>query len=67
MFNIIIRQDTCGLICFKLGMMLNTARVYSLNEHDVHSRSQGYGKARTCAIIVVVEWYSAIQSQVFMM
>ena len=28
--NIVLRQDTCELICFKLGMTLNTTEVYSL-------------------------------------
>ena len=30
-FNIIMWQDTCEPICFKVGMMLNTAKLYSLN------------------------------------
>ena len=29
MFNIIMCQDTCELICFKLGMMLNITKLYS--------------------------------------
>ena len=29
-FNIVMCQDTCELICFKLGMMLYTTKLYSL-------------------------------------
>ena len=29
-FNLVMCQDTCELICFKLGMVLNTAKLYSL-------------------------------------
>ena len=29
-FNIVICHDTRELICFKLGMMLNTTKLYSL-------------------------------------
>ena len=60
MFSIILYQDTCELICFKLGvMLLCTATLYttvfnsSLNVLDVHTRSQGYRKRRTCAVIVL--------------
>ena len=55
MFNIVMCQDTYELICFKLGMMLDTTKLYSsdssLNDLDVYSRSQSYRKARTCAVI----------------
>ena len=54
-FDIVMCKDTCEPICFKLGMMVNTSKLYSdciLNDLDVHSRSQGYGKARTCAVIM---------------
>ena len=30
MFNIILRQDTCKLICFKFGKMLDTTQLHSL-------------------------------------
>ena len=53
MLNIVMCQDTCELICFKLGMMLNTAELYSLNDLDIRFRSQGYRKPRTCAVIVL--------------
>ena len=49
-------QDTCETTYFKLGMMLNITKLQfdsSLNDLDVHSRSQGYGKATTCAVIVL--------------
>ena len=29
-FNIVLRLDTCGLICFRLGMVLNMTKFYSL-------------------------------------
>ena len=29
-FSIVMCQDTCERLCFKLGMMLNTTIVYSL-------------------------------------
>ena len=41
-FNIVIFQDTCEPICFKLGVMLNTTKLQfdcSLIDHHVHSRS----------------------------
>ena len=53
MFNIVQRQDTCEVICFKLGVMLNIPKLNksysSLNDVDFLSRSQGYiyRKART--------------------
>ena len=46
-FSIIMCPDTCELICFKLDMMLNTTELLfgsSLNDIEVDSRSQGYGK-----------------------
>ena len=30
MFNIVMCQDTCEPICYKLGTMLNTIKVYCL-------------------------------------
>ena len=30
-FNIVMLQDACERICFKLGMMLNTSKLYSLS------------------------------------
>ena len=50
MTNIVLCQVTCKLICFKLGMMLDTTKLFSSNDLDVHSRSQGHGKARTYAV-----------------
>ena len=52
-FKIVMCQDICEQMCFKLGMMLSTTEQFdsSLNDLDVHSRSQGYGKGRTCAVI----------------
>ena len=47
-FHILQCWDTSELICFKLGMMLNTTKLQfdsSLDDHDVHSRSQGYGES----------------------
>ena len=49
-FSIIMFQETCDTICFKLGMMLNISKLQfdsSLNDFDVHSRSHSYGKGRT--------------------
>ena len=42
-FNIVLCEDTRESICFKLGV-LNTTK-FCLNDLNVHSRSQGYGKA----------------------
>ena len=39
-------HDTCEPISLKLGMMLNTSTLYSLNDLDIHSRSQGYRKLK---------------------
>ena len=48
-FDIVMCQDTFELLRFKLGKMLNTIKLYTLIfnliDLDVHSRSQGYGKA----------------------
>ena len=62
-FNIVMCQDTCEPIHFKLNMVLNTTKLYGwipvwvtlmfTQTFDVHSRSQGYGKPWTCAIIVL--------------
>ena len=54
-FNIVMCQDTDigELICCKFGMMLHTAKLQfdsSFNDFDVHLRSQGYRKSRTCAV-----------------
>ena len=56
MFNIIMCPDACELICFKLDMMLNTTKERfdsSLNDPDIHLRSQGFGKGRTCGVVVL--------------
>ena len=56
MFNIVMCQDTCKLICFKLDMMLNNVKVYSLIavwKALMFTQGQGYGKARTCAVSVL--------------
>ena len=37
MFNIIMCQDFCELICFKLGVMLNTTKLNSLNDIAVQA------------------------------
>ena len=42
----------CAVICFKLGMKLDMTKLYSLNDLNVHSRSQGYWKARTCVVML---------------
>ena len=49
-------QDICEPVRFKFGMVLNTTRLqfdYSLNDFNIHSRSQVYGKGRTCAVILL--------------
>ena len=51
----IMCQDTSEPIYFKIGIMLNTAKLYSLNDLNVHSRSQGYEKSRTCTVILCVQ------------
>ena len=51
--NIGLCLDTCELICFKLGVMLDTASLQcdsSLNDLEFQSQRQRYRKARTCAI-----------------
>ena len=55
MFNIVMYREACEPICFQLGMMLNTTEQVdsNLNNLDVHSRSQDYENARTCAVIVL--------------
>ena len=55
-FTTVMCQDTCERIYFKLGMMPSTAKLLCdsiSNELDVHLRSQGYGQARTCAVILL--------------
>ena len=51
-FSRVMCQDTRELIGFKLVMMLNTIDS-SLNDLDVHSRSQGHRKVGTCSHSVV--------------
>ena len=57
-FGVVMSQDTCDPIRCKLGMILNTTKLYgqfesSLNDHDVYTRSQGYGKGTTFAVILL--------------
>ena len=56
----ILCQDTCEPICFKHGVNLDTT-----DDDDVHSRSEGHGKARPCASHSVVKLHEA--TQMFMM
>ena len=48
--SIVMCQDTFVSICLKLGIMLDPFKLHSLSDLDVHSRSKGYEKARTCAV-----------------
>ena len=56
-FNLVLCWGTCEPTCFKLGMKLSTTKLHSLinslNDLDVHSRWKGYGKANTCAVILL--------------
>ena len=57
-FSIGLVSGTFHLISFKLGVMLDitTSNPHfdtSLNDLDLHWRSQGYKKFRTCAIIML--------------
>ena len=45
-FNIVMCQDICEPICFK---QFDSC----LNDLDVNSRAQGYGKSGTCAVILL--------------
>ena len=45
--------DTCELICFTFDGMLDTSKLYSFNDLDLCSWSQGYGNTRTHAIILL--------------
>ena len=56
MINIVLCQNTCEPVCVKLGMMLDMTKFYSLNALDVHSRSQGDGKARAQSFCCKVVW-----------
>ena len=60
-FYMIMCQDTSEPIYFKIGIMLNTTKLYSLNDLNVHSRSQGYEKSRTCTVILLQNVYEAPQ------
>ena len=50
-------HDICESICVKLDVMINTTKLYSfdstLNDLDVHSRPQGYLKAKSGAVILL--------------
>ena len=50
-FNIGLHLDMCELTCFKPGMTLHTSELYS--RVQLVTFTQGYGKARTCAIILL--------------
>ena len=39
--------------------MLDTTKCYSLSDVDLHYRSEGYGKARTC--VIIVKWHEVAQ------
>ena len=54
-FNIGLHWGTCEQICFKLGMMLGVTKLYSMSLIDLYLqlRSQGYGKARAWAVILL--------------
>ena len=53
MFNIVVCQNICESICFKLSLMLSTTRDHSLDGLDGHSRSQGLGKAGNSTAIML--------------
>ena len=56
MFNIVMCQDICEPICFKLGMMLNTIELYSLIPHWMTLMfTQGHREAGSldCAVFVL--------------
>ena len=45
-----LRRDTCKPICFKIGLIHCD---FKLNDLDLQSTVQGYGKAITCAVILL--------------
>ena len=57
-FNIGLCSDTYELISFKFGVMVDMTKMYSfhisLSNLDLHSGSQGYDKAETSAIILLL-------------
>ena len=55
MINIVKCQDTCESVCFKLGMMLDTTKLYSLIPVWMTLVfTQGHRQARTCAVILLL-------------
>ena len=54
MVDVVLCRDTCGPLCFKLGMLLDTTKLLfdsSLDGLDVHSKSHGYEKSEVCEVI----------------
>ena len=55
--NIVPCQDTFKLICFKLGIVLDTTILYSLSPVlstlIKYSKSQGHRKGKTCAVTLL--------------
>ena len=53
-FNIVMCQDTCEPVCFKVVMMLNATRLHSLiSVLTTLMFTQCHREARTCAVIVL--------------
>ena len=56
-FSIVTCQDTCERICLKLSIKQNTTKLYMLIwvwlTLMFTQESQGYEKARTCAVILL--------------
>ena len=60
--NIVLCQGTCDPVCFKFGMLLNTTELFdsSLNDIDIHSRSQGCGESQNlCCNFFVTKLHEA--------
>ena len=49
-FNIGLYSDAYEPIYFKLGMMIDTTKLYRLPSLDLNSKSQAYKKAISCAV-----------------
>ena len=55
MIDIVLCQDSCKPICFKLGVMLDTVKLFSLIPVCMAVMfTQGHKKARTCAVILLL-------------
>ena len=53
-FNIGLRSCTYEPICFKLGITVDSTKLYSLIPVCMtFTSTQGYGKVRTCAVILM--------------